>query len=272
MKSLKLSFALILIAVTLFSPGESKPQSKKPELQQSKPEARQTPASESPPAVQESPYSVPNSHATQEQTLKKETQPSTPTDSTWWFNLFIVIFTGCLVFVGIAQVVIYKRQARLMRKGLRLTRKTAERQLRAYLSVDPEIICLENEKPVIVRVRITNYGQTPAYDLTVIGGIGCAASFETLEPPTPVDAEEITKSAIPPNGRNDQFHTSPHPVSSEVIAALQAGKRAIWIYGEIIYIDAFKNPRFKKYRFMVGGSVGMQGKSMAICKEGNDEN
>jgi hypothetical protein len=58
----------------------------------------------------------------------------------------------------------------------------------------------------------------------------------------------------------------------EQIAALRDGMMTLWVYGEIHYRDAFGIDRFTRYRFQIGGGVGIQGVNLAISEEGNEEN
>jgi hypothetical protein len=59
-------------------------------------------------------------------------------------------------------------------------------------------------------------------------------------------------------------------ISAETIKALKAGTRAIYLYGEIHYIDAFKRAQCTKYRYMTGGNVGFRDGAVAACEEGNE--
>ena len=128
---------------------------------------------------------------------------------------------------------------------------------------------LESSDRPAVEVTIKNYGQTPAYALTHVGGIALGRSFDTLPPPT--EPEGITVSSLPPGGESSSIQKGP-VFSSIVIDALRNGTTTFGVYGEIRYRDAFNIQRFTNYRFMTGGPVGLQGYRLAICEEWNEEN
>ena len=153
------------------------------------------------------------------------------------------IFTFILIVVGIFQLGLFIWQLRLIRESLADTKTaaeaanksadaaehtvstmkdTAERQLRAYVSVDSaEIIDLVAGFTPAARLIVKNSGQTPAYNLTGIGGIAIGESFERLPPPTGSPA--MSKSSLSAGATADQLHHAPQPLTSEALAALIAG-------------------------------------------------
>jgi hypothetical protein len=44
----------------------------------------------------------------------------------------------------------------------------------------------------------------------------------------------------------------------------------IFVYGEIRYRDIFKRKQWTKYRLMMGGPVGVRGRQLSGCEEGNE--
>jgi uncharacterized protein (UPF0333 family) len=226
------------------------------------------------------------------QTPKEKTNAQPPSESNWDFNRWLVILTGGLVGVGIAQVYVYIKQGQYMRQGLELTRQAAdaasraagaaeasnrqsremaEKELRAYVSVDSaQITGVESGHPPVATLVFKNSGLTPAYDLTGMGGIGMEAAFDSLPPA--VGSPRQSKSSLPPGTPTKWFHLAPRPLIPEETAALRDGTMTLWVYGEIRYRDAFGIDRFTRYRFQIGGGVGIQGVNLAVCEEGNEEN
>jgi hypothetical protein len=52
---------------------------------------------------------------------------------------------------------------------------------------------------------------------------------------------------------------------------LKAGTAAIYAYGVIDFVDAFKKSRWVKYRYITGGNVGFRSDGkLIICEEGNE--
>ena len=147
---------------------------------------------------------------------------------------------------------------------------TAQRQLRAYVSVAlAEIIDLKAGFTPVAHLRVKNSGQTPAYDLTAIGGIAMGESFDKL--PSPTGPSAMSRSTLHASAITDQFHRTPRPLTPDEMAALVAGTITLWVYGEFRYRDTFTIQRFTKYRFQVGGTAGVHGNNMTICEEGNHE-
>ncbi len=183
MKLLKLSFLLIL-AVLLPSarsegaepiqPKETISQSKEPELHYTNPKKKKLPT-DKPLFVEQSFRSHLAPTTAESQTHQKEPNTDQPANSTWLFNLFLVVFTGSLVAVGIGQACIYKRQATFARRTLRAIRRQAniaEKSLtlleRAWIDIEIDsIVPAPNEAQhlgaSIVTVNIRNSGKSPAF-------------------------------------------------------------------------------------------------------------
>jgi hypothetical protein len=159
-------------------------------------------------------------------------------------------------------------------------RRTAQRQLRAYVFVDTVYVSNVAEGDGIpeAHVAIKNFGQTPAYKFVNITGF----AIDNYPPPAAIELtvpnsefnELITRTNLGPT-QSEVSITNWGPgkrvISDGERKALADGKRIIFVYGEIRYVDAFGNPKWTKYRFMIGGPVGIRGNGqMAGCPEGND--
>lgn len=224
----------------------------------------------------------------------------------WWLvyltailvsaTIGLMIYTGNLwratVRLSRDATVTAKRQAEDMKKSLHIAdvtasaahasalsaerlvktmEDTADRQLRAYVFVyAADIEGIDSANPPEAVVVIKNSGQTPAFDVLHVGGIGFGKSFDTLSAAIPPD--EITRMTLPPGGIWKNCVTAPRRLSTGEKSAIHAGTMIIFVYGEIRYKDAFDKPRFTKYRFMIGGSAGMRGSSLSGCAEGNEAN
>jgi hypothetical protein len=176
-----------------------------------------------------------------------------------------------LVFVALLQLGAFIVQACRLGQTIQVMRDTAERQLRAYVSVDTaQITGINSGDNPVADLVVKNFGQTPAYDLTEMGGIAMGVSFNTIPPPT--GSHRMSRASLSAGAVTREFHPGPRPLTPEAIAALLAGTMTLWVYGEIHYRDAFKIERFTKYRFMIGGAVGIHGTNLAICEEGNEAN
>jgi hypothetical protein len=130
----------------------------------------------------------------------------------------------------------------------------AQKELRAYVSVD--------------RAEITGVSVFSA-PVATMGGIAMGVTFDTLTPP--VGSPRMSTSSLPPATPTQQSHEAP-ALAAPQIAALNAGTMTLWVYGEIHYRDAFGSEHFTKYRFQIGGGVGIRDNRLAVCEEGNEEN
>jgi len=198
MKLLSVSFALILIALVLplndasesgeiTKPKETERQSNEAKRQQQ--EANKQTAPPDKPVIEQAPHSPYDRSTTKDQTHQQEEQPWKPSD------IAIAVFTGCLVLVGIAQVFVYLRQAKYMRRGLRLTRQSidvakasvavSERSVTAALLAlrsDRPYLCVEDIKLtgisqpsesglITAFIIVANYGKGPAFIGEAVGTI-----------------------------------------------------------------------------------------------------
>jgi hypothetical protein len=152
---------------------------------------------------------------------------------------------------------------------------TAERQLRAYVSVDKaRVIGVNGSQQPKAHVVIKNYGQTPAYELLHWTGM----EVETWPHPDNFDfvLGTLAKHTLGPgafiHGYQDRFLKGPpRALTTEQHAGLRDKSMALYVFGEIRYKDAFRKTRFTKYKMMIGGPVGMdESGALVTCEEGND--
>lgn len=135
-----------------------------------------------------------------------------------------------------------------------LMRKTALRQLRSYISdVNGKAIFVSSAEPRIeIDIQFRNAGQTPAYDVEIRCAHPVLAKpndrpFDTPSPFAPV------RTVIGP-GNEFQIRRVITQVSSEQLRQIQNSEKAIWIWGRVDYVDAFKNPWYLVFRcFAMGG-------------------
>jgi hypothetical protein len=186
-------------------------------------------------------------------------------------TFFVAAFT---VVVALATAALYKATRDLV-KGAEVT---AERQLRAY--VFPTQASLKNLNVGDVpeyRVDIQNSGQTPAYKLRHIDRFAFR-EFPLKGPlPEATASQNFTRTHLGPGrklqkiGNAQRLDGTPLPIPAQAIEGLKAGTAAIYAYGVIDFVDAFKKSRWVKYRYMTGGNVGFRSDGkLIICEEGNE--
>lgn len=158
------------------------------------------------------------------------TAPSAPasawTESLWW--LALPTWLLALAAIGLA---VYTARLWAATSGLlRQTQESARRELRAYIALD-EIFFddADNGEGGRQRLRVRNYGQTPAYRLS----IWCER------------ASHLPQEGVKP------FYDSPavdgqllHPVQAHTVTLPSAppyrtGKAGFFTYGRLVYCDTY---------------------------------
>ncbi len=170
----------------------------------------------------------------------------------------------------------------------RITKSNGRRQLRAYVFIHEITLAnvfgqipsgqpLNKPGPWISRPKegpinyiiIKNSGQTPAFEVRHVARIGIWEYPLKSKLPILGIPPLTSVSTLPPGGEGGKIHALPKPLTPEQITALQKGIAAIYVYGEITYIDAFKIKRFTKYRYSHTGPIG-ETMVMRACEEGNE--
>jgi hypothetical protein len=124
-------------------------------------------------------------------------------------------------------------------------------------------------------VTLKNFGLTPADEVRSVSGF----AFDKYPIPeqkiTVSDADFERANSVSPLAPS-QIHTSRMIYAKGILedgtkAALRDGSAVIHLYGEVRYVDAFGHRRVTKYRFMMGGPVGVTpGGSLIACEKGNE--
>lgn len=164
--------------------------------------------------------------------------------------------------------------------------KTSERQLRAYVFPEAYIICAANEAGEIVEpqqviavgfrpvsvVRFKNTGQTPAYGVTIFGRMEIVdwSLVEGALPEIDFTKSDVSRTSLGPGAATTKFEINERNLTTEDMAVLQSGKKAIFVYGEVRYQDIFKKIRFTKYRMFIGGPVGIRSIALSSHERGNE--
>jgi hypothetical protein len=165
-------------------------------------------------------------------------------------TIFAALFTGGLVWYAQAQ--------------LHENRQTAARQLRAYVSVTKaEISDVGIDLAPKGFLAIHNNGQTPAYDFYATIGItiGPHPLPEGAELPSPLiilaDGKiKVALIAVGLLGPSQKIHLKAvldRPVTDEIMTQIRDQTRAIYVYGNARYRDAFHKYWRLEYRYICGG-------------------
>jgi hypothetical protein len=121
---------------------------------------------------------------------------------------------------------------------VRVAKKTAQQQLRAYVFIrDGGVILNEKASGAQAVIQVQNYGQTPGYDFQSWTGIAVGDTRD--DPYSKLVEEPKQKSIIGPSA---DFNVPSEAVTltPEQMSAIRSRHAAIFVWGRIRYRDAFK--------------------------------
>lgn len=121
-------------------------------------------------------------------------------------------------------------------------------------------------------LQIRNAGQTPAYQVRHWGNI-CFREYP-LVAGLPARLPHILAypSVLGPSVFITKLLELNPALTAQQEADLRAGTGAVYVYGEITYLDAFKHEQITKYRLMyhrMGGAIGVNS-TLSFTDEGNE--
>ena len=163
-----------------------------------------------------------------------------------------------------------KETTKAAQAAVEVTSKTAERQLRPYIHVSiAHIKNIEDPDKREVVFIIKNYGQTPAFHMICKVGVG------VKEWPLMTGIKDFPEdmpygvAPMPPSRSSEMFVPVPD-LSKWEEKELQAGRAAIYCYGEVTYDDGFSPVRrYTNFRLACHGEMLAKGR-LSPCKEGNE--
>jgi len=162
--------------------------------------------------------------------------------------------------------------------------RSSERQLRAYVCLNKTSVVIDKDNFPKINFVVTNFGQTPAYEWRQWHSAVLTDFPLSVDLPPIKDLPTVPGSII---GPTDSRHLYGNPlpedihaplagnrrVTSDELRALRNGSKALYVYGEGTYRDAFGNQRFLRFRVMTGGPLGLPADGRTIdCHEGNEAN
>lgn len=152
-------------------------------------------------------------------------------------------------------------------------RESAEKQLRAYVTLNQvEITQFEVGKPLLIRIPMTNTGQTPAHDYR-----GWFFIESVLAVRIPIHrfrkAKTISRYTLGPGVEATAYEASmeglvDRPLSGKQHLLITSGLATLFVSGRDYYTDVFGNRHITSYRYQHTGPVDCPHR-MKICAEGN---
>lgn len=121
-----------------------------------------------------------------------------------------------------------------------IARDTAKRQLRAYISVEPQGIFDYGEENRLC-VLVKNGGQTPAYDIVASSFVGLIEGPRDFKPtPDEISLERIDAGIMLGPQESMSIWVGLNPIPQDSLEAIRDKKLAIGHYGSVVYRDAFR--------------------------------
>jgi hypothetical protein len=199
-----------------------------------------------------------------------DSREKTHTDR-WMVGLtaFVAIFTGLL---AVATAFLWKATRDLVREA----KDSSEKGLRAYLNIFECYAEWESEKGLMLRlilvtVQFRNSGQTPARKVRCWANVTSApVGLDKFEGPSGDPRE--SKGVVAPRQRGhitirQQFTSS----TEDEVDVWKRGAKTLFVYGKLIYIDAFQVEQTTHFRFMLPPEGVDRGRGHFIATaEGND--
>lgn len=181
------------------------------------------------------------------------------------------LLVGITFLLFVATLALWLATRRLVRSA----EKTAERQLRAYVSIDGAAIMnvASGQTPKAV-IDFKNFGQTPAYNVTHWQVITKPQIFHQSDDPFRLPPADLYRSnaIIGPTSGMKMCSTANRHLTDEEFTGLADGTLAMYVFGEIRYRDAFGEDRFMRYRRMLGGHTGVEGNRLAATQYPDEAN
>jgi hypothetical protein len=218
-------------------------------------------------------------HAIEAAAAKAEANQNTrpPDNSTWVFNLLLVIFTGGLMVVGFFQALFLRASVDAGEKAAKAAKDSADAvvsQLRAYVligAVEKNEFEISRNDGITLWLRAKNGGQTPAFDVRSMIRTDVLPNPLTTQLPEDDVPQDATRATIPP-GHEIRLRARYPNLTAEQILGLHAGEFAIYVWGRVNYRDAFDNARFVKFSMVVPVEKDGRMPGIQLAPEGNDAN
>jgi hypothetical protein len=161
-----------------------------------------------------------------------------------------------------------KIQAQTARGTLQTMQDTATRELRAYVLVSGgKIRNVDSPLGRIAELSIRNFGKTPAHDLKMWMGAGVKEFPVTTALGRPGDNITIASDVLAP-GIPSVMRVPIHPVNGWWESRLNDRTAAIYLFGEVTYLDAFDKLHRTEFRHMCFGE-GLSTGEISPYPEGN---
>lgn len=182
------------------------------------------------------------------------------------YALFSLWVSGAL---GVVAIAISLGAFLFSQKQWKEARAQSRKELRAYIHTDITVRGLDSlndlmqglteasNPPIqlIYDVAYQNFGQTPAHQIQISGGVTVAKyPFPNAESFDLTVVSEYAKSldfkiSLGPSAKSNSVLQLKRKLNAEELVAIGLRTHVIWIYGHISYMDSFGEPRVTNFRY-----------------------
>jgi hypothetical protein len=150
----------------------------------------------------------------------------------------------------------------------------AERQLRAYIfPQELTVTGVELGKRPTAYMVVKNTGLTPATDVIAWAGVwvGNFPLQAELIHATPEFMKTASRRSVGPGATFTINHAWNEVLTEQHMQMLRSGAAAVFVWGEIIYVDIYGQKRTTGFRSYYGGDTGLRpGGATTTSQEGNN--
>jgi hypothetical protein len=165
------------------------------------------------------------------------------------------------------------RQAESIEKQSGILQDSAQRELRAYINVESGLVRFLGANRYQAEVHVKNFGQTPAHDLEMWLQVTEPQGYPLKDVETWPVHQTRNRSILPP-GAKTILAEVPRSIVPSLPSNFMTGyeigtpQKTIFVYGELIYTDAFQQRRSTKYRLMFGGPYPSRARRIKKIQDG----
>lgn len=172
-------------------------------------------------------------------------------------------FTGLAFFAAALAVFYAQRAARHTERQVRIAKKTAYRQMRAYLTVEGGQAGFDKDGVLTVSPALKNVGQTPAHNVRFFADAALLTVKEADHRSFEV-AKHEGLSLMTIGGSEPQLMRIPlqrdRATPAQVADCLTNSPLKLFVFGQVYYNDVFGKPHVTKFcRFVEWGPINKDG-------------
>jgi hypothetical protein len=215
------------------------------------------------------------------ETAKEEYEANEKPGLDRWLTTYtgwLAIFTAALFAAAGIQVGLFWWQLRLIRDEAKETAAAAKisaiqadaqmKETRAYIFTNSAKITNYGASEIVrAELFLRNTGKTPAHTVRFKGKIGVDYFPSNEFPPL----AKVKQMGTMGQGQEMIQHCTMHiALSKEQFDSIESGKAAVYLFGEVTYVDVYGINCWTKFHLYYGGDIASTSKLVVANKNGGD--